>query len=170
MCWCDVNVIELSCPQIKARQYFHWSVNQFLSPVLSDGLLLKMFCSAFEEGWDDMYRRESDIFKRWIVRPSIHQFCCLLCIFFAAAPVGSMNKFFFQKTMRSYASWIFLDISRRFRSPHLCILHWQSLLRSGVVDSVALWRLFTALELAGWLSVTIYHISRFPQTSSEELI
>ena len=29
--------------------------------------------------------------------------------YFAAAPVGSMNKFFFQKTIHSCASCIFLD-------------------------------------------------------------
>ena len=44
-----VNLIKLSCSQRKARQSFHCSINQFFSSVLSDGLLLKMLCLAFEE-------------------------------------------------------------------------------------------------------------------------
>ena len=124
----------------------------------------------------------------------VHPFISLVVsviYFFAAAPVGSMNKFFFQKTIRSYASWIFLDTSRRFRPPHLMFVYSSltiSLTFWHCCDSVVLWRSltlswprslsyrnqsidlrstgfymitvsvmkeFAALELAGWLSVTI---------------
>ena len=96
------------------------------------------------------------------VQPFI-SFVVSIVYFFAAAPVGSMNKFFFhkfffQKTIRSYASWIFLDTSRRFCFPHLMFVNsWLtvSLAFWCCCDSVVIWRSFIALELAGWLSVTI---------------
>ena len=86
--------------------------------------------------------------------------------FFAAAPVGSMNKFFFQKTIRSYPSWIFLDTSRRFRSLHLIVVYSSltiSLTFWRCCDSVVLWRSFTALELAGWLLATITSLAFLKQ-------
>ena len=43
--------------------------------------------------------------------------------FFAAALVGSMNKFFFQKAICSCASEVFLDTSHRFCSPHAMFVY-----------------------------------------------
>ena len=67
------------------------------------------------------------------VHPFI-SFVVSLMYFFAAAPVGSMNKFFFYKVIRSYASRIFLDTSRRFLSPHLTFVY------SSLTISPAFWR------------------------------
>ena len=91
------------------------------------------------------------------VHPFI-SFVSSVIYFFAVSSVRNKNKFFFQKIIRSYASWIYLDTSRRFGSPHLVFVY-SSLIISltfwRCCDSVVLWRSFTALEFAGWLSVTI---------------
>ena len=76
------------------------------------------------------------------VQRFISFFVSVMC-FFAAAPVGSMNKFLFQKTIRSYASWIFLDTTRRFCSPHLMFVHSSLAMTLAFwhcCDSVVLWR------------------------------
>ena len=91
------------------------------------------------------------------VHPFI-SFIVSLIYFLAAAPVGSMNKFSFQKAIRSYASR-FLDNSHKFRSPHLMFVY-SSLTISPAFwrccVSAVLWKSFAALELAGWrLSMTI---------------
>ena len=94
---------------------------------------------------------------------SIHSSVLLsVMYFFEAAPVGSMNKFFFQKTIRSYASWIFLDTSRRFRSPHLMFAC------SSLTISLTFWCcwLCCALKIIHcswtcWLTVSDYHFLVF---------
>ena len=78
--------------------------------------------------------------------------------FFAGAPLRNMTKFFFQKEIGSYASWVILDTSRRFCFPHLMFAY--SLVTISVVscsccDSVVFWRGFVAFGLAGLLAVTI---------------
>ena len=56
----------------------------------------------------------------------------------AASPVGSMNKLFFKETIR-YMHLEFLKIlhiSSALPTLCFCILHWESLLCSGVVKTL----------------------------------
>ena len=70
---------------------------------------------------------------KFFVYPFI-SFIVSVMYFFAATSVENMNKFFFQKTIRSYASRIFLDTSGRFRYPHLMFVY------SSLTISLTLWR------------------------------
>ena len=93
----------------------------------------------------------------FLVQPFI-SFVVSVIYFFVPTPVGSMNKFFFQKTIHSHAFWILVDTPLRFRSPDLMFVYFSLIISLAFwycCYTVVLWRSFIALWLAGWLSVTV---------------
>ena len=85
-----------------------------------------------------MYGLESDIFKWPIVLSIIHQFILSVMYFLAAAPAGSISKFFFKR------QYVHMHIES-LKIPHegsvlptwrLCIHRWGSLLCSVTLVAV----------------------------------
>ena len=146
MCWCGVNVTELSRPQIKARQYFHWSINQFFSPALQMVFHFRSFARVLKKkAGPDMYSLESNIFKWRIVRPSIHQFCCLCYVFFCSSTCWKHEYVFIPKdntlicilNLFRYLTQVpFSPCDVLYSSLTISLAFWRC------CDSVVLWRLF----------------------------
>ena len=122
----------------------------------------RCFAWLLKKAGHDMYSCESDMFKRWIFRPSIHQFCCLYYVFFVAAPVGSKKHIFLPEDNT------FIHILNLFRyltqvlfsSFDICVFFTDN--RTYVL--ALLW-LCCALKIihCSWtycLTVSDYHISR----------
>ena len=95
----------------------------------------------------------------------------LLCIFFAAAPVGSMNKFFFQKKIRLYARYILRSdvvVSLLCSEDHSLLLNlladcqWLSHLsftsnKFGGIDLIHdMWRNFILCKM--WTESSYFHL------------